>query len=1034
MTPLYRHAGVALLRSAALKIDQTPRTWPSPDDISGCREWLGQTWGIPGFADAVRMASPSLAARVEEINGSSSVADRQVRRATRAVVRYLLRAIGRPTPFGLFAGVALLEISRAPGVHLGTDDLPVAKVNAAWLLDVIRSFEASPELMERLHVVFSDLAVRRGGRIELARGLTGVTIRLTSAVRVLQSAAAVPVPFSEVVDKMAAEFPEAGSQEIKRLIVGLVQNGFLVSCLHAPLTVLDPLAHLIDRLRAAGAAEIESTSPLLQELETVHLALAAHNQPDVPNGERHRMRESLTSRMREISRAGRFPLAVDLLLDRRVQIPVNVVEEMERAASTLLRLSRRPAGSGAWREYHAAFCERFGTGVLVPLRDVIDRDSGLGHPAGFRNSILTRPVDRVGQRDQQLLTLAWAAVLNGSHEIVLTDEDVQALACDALPEPSRRPPHVELSARIRAGDLDALARGDFTLAVAPARCAGLLTGRFAPIVSGAGFAEMYRSVPTDTAGAVPVQVSCPPADAELENVCRVPAYLPVVLPLGQHGAGVPRHDEEERFLEQDGRTDGTAVLALDDVAVLASHEGLSLVSVTRRQVIEPQVFHALALETQLPPLVRFLLELPRAFNTAWDEFDWGPHSERLPYLPRVRHGRSVLSPALWRLTRSDMPVGETDPREWHQVLTRWRSRWRCPAIVELRYGDRTLRLDLEQSAHAAVVRDHLRAHPQVTLTETEGPRDFGWIDGYAHEAVVPLFTRDEPAPAPLLGPQPVLIDGRHDQLPGSPNSRWLFVKIFAHCDRHTDIVTERLARLVKQFDADPPWWFVRYRSHLEADHLRLRIRADAGQFGPYAATIGQWAQSMRDCGLIASVSFDVYRPEVGRYGAGPTMDAAEAVFAADSAMAAASLRHVPRSVSPASWAALNLVDIVRCVLGGLGEAMSWLAEHPVPAGPSGDRDVLRQLVDWVRGAGLDLLDTYSAEIAEARRQRSAALRHYRATLPEDTDLDSVLNSLLHMHCNRFLGLDRGTEQACRKMARQAALAWLAQQERTGIEC
>src|SRR5205823_10448627 len=111
-----------------------------------------------------------------------------------------------------------------------------------------------------------------------------------------------------------------------------------------------------------------------------------------------------------------------------------------------------------------------------------------------------------------------------------------------------------------------------------------------------------------------------------ENVCRVPAYLPHVLALGEH-----HHDP--------------TVISLDDLAVTATRTGLHLVSLSRQRVLEPQVVHALALEKQPPPLARFLAHLSRALGATWHQFDWGPAAQRLPFLPRVRYRRAILSPA-----------------------------------------------------------------------------------------------------------------------------------------------------------------------------------------------------------------------------------------------------------------------------------------------------------------------------------------------------------------------------------------------------
>src|SRR5207248_671862 len=100
-------------------------------------------------------------------------------------------------------------------------------------------------------------------------------------------------------------------------------------------------------------------------------------------------RAAIARRMREISPAGRTPLAVDLLLDCDVHLPDRVAHEIERAANALLRLTRHPTGPPAWREYHAAFCGQYGTGTLVPVAEVIDPDAGLGYPAGYPGSLLS---------------------------------------------------------------------------------------------------------------------------------------------------------------------------------------------------------------------------------------------------------------------------------------------------------------------------------------------------------------------------------------------------------------------------------------------------------------------------------------------------------------------------------------------------------------------------------------------------------------------------------------------------------------------
>src|SRR5205823_2769603 len=137
----------------------------------------------------------TLARRVDTIRSGRAVEARQIRRATVATARYVLRATGRPTPFGLFAGVAPVSWGRATKVRWGATHRPVIRPDAQWLTDVVDRLEACPELLERLDVMFSNLATRRGGRLEAPQGPNRVRIRCTDAVRAVQQRAASPVRF-----------------------------------------------------------------------------------------------------------------------------------------------------------------------------------------------------------------------------------------------------------------------------------------------------------------------------------------------------------------------------------------------------------------------------------------------------------------------------------------------------------------------------------------------------------------------------------------------------------------------------------------------------------------------------------------------------------------------------------------------------------------------------------------------------------------------------------------------------------------------
>ncbi|MGH3903775.1 MAG: thiopeptide-type bacteriocin biosynthesis protein [Pseudonocardiaceae bacterium] len=265
----------------------------------------------------------------------------------------------------------------------------------------------------------------------------------------------------------------------------------------------------------------------------------------------------------------------------------------------------------------------------------------------------------------------------------------------------------------------------------------------------------------------------------------------------------------------------------------------------------------------------------------------------------------------------------------------------------------------------------------------------------------------------------------HGHLPGVLETTWLSVKIHTHPEQMNEIITEHLPMLLAALDPEPSCWWLRYHSPQETDHLRLRIRTDPDHYAACTNAVGQWTQRMRQAGMVGRLVIDTYYPEIGRYGHGPAMDAAENVFAADSHLVAAALRNPPATAAhPIALAVANMVTIVSAFVGDVADAMDWLPSRPVPATPATDRAVTDQAIRLATDMGvLRELPGWAGAVERAWQARADALAAYRKQLPPDADVDRVLESLLHMHHNRAIGIDPDSEGTCRRLARRAALTW-----------
>jgi hypothetical protein len=95
----------------------------------------------PTSATAVEAASPDLADRVGQICAGRLLPDHAVRRTVLSVLRYLLRARTRATPFGLLAGVEAARMGAAPALRMGGRHLVMARTGAAWTTALIEHGE-----------------------------------------------------------------------------------------------------------------------------------------------------------------------------------------------------------------------------------------------------------------------------------------------------------------------------------------------------------------------------------------------------------------------------------------------------------------------------------------------------------------------------------------------------------------------------------------------------------------------------------------------------------------------------------------------------------------------------------------------------------------------------------------------------------------------------------------------------------------------------------------------------------------------------
>jgi len=927
---MFKCAGLALLRATV-----RPRaTGPIPPlEVLAADEAL---------MEAVEAASPSLAHDVSRVVRGEAVKDKVRRRSSLALAKYHLRMGGRPTPFGLFAGVAPVRLGERPALRVGSGHRPVSRTDAGWLDHVVRRLRADPLVLPGTTLVANNVAVVRGDRLVLPERYEDAcrleaSIRFTPLVRAVRELASTPVPWPDLLERLRLRFRRTGFESVLRQ---LVEIGMLFTDLDPAPDCADPLGHVLRRLPA--------DHPMRRELRAVHADL---RRADTATADRPERRRAAAARMRALHDADDV-VQTDLRLDVEATLPLALGAEAARAAEVLWRLGNTsgPAWSDAYRK---RFLERYGSDRLVPVLELLDDNRGIGQP--------DFAVKREKPGDRGIVELVLAAARSGDDEIELDDDVVDRLAQDS---PGRLPASMELCAEVLAPSWDALCAGEFRLVVGAnlgSPMAGSTIARFAHLMPEHD-GELTALV-RDGAPAGAAQVACRPRLTRAANVAAVPQRFPSRIPVG---CGSSAADVDD--------------LALDRLGVGATADELYLVNLdTGRRVVPVSGSMLNPRSGHIPPVARFLLELGEQDNPFCLPWRWDAMAIA-PYLPRVRHGRTVLAAARWLPSR-EMLAPSAD---WAAAVRAWRERWNVPRRVQLADSDNRIPIDLDDPRCLEVFRAELRKTPRLVVQETLS-HDDGWLGGHACEVVFQLIgpgTAERPAPARRT---------RADEL-RLPGGDWLYAKLYANDAAQHQILQSHLHELVSGAE---DWHFVRYAD--PDPHLRLRF---AGKPDTLWTTVlprlHGWANDLRRNGLLSRLVLDSYDPEVERYGGPDAIAAAERVFHADSLVALAMIDDAPDVLT-----ALSVLDIVRH-FGRAEEVLGWLADA-VPldlrrATPRGRREDLAAAIDA----------TGRPSLGHAWTQRGEAIRAYLPTVPPER-YGRVALSLAHMHCNRLFGIDRERE-------------------------
>lgn len=391
----------------------------------------------PILREAIMVASADLYDALSRLANGEALPERRRQRTEDALARYLVRMATRPTPFGLFAGVALGNIAQDTAIrlHRPSQNNRRARPDMGWILRVVRNLEQQPEIAGHLTYFANPLCSIIGNRLYLpytdTYGQDDVqepgSFKTTKLLLRILTLSQRGIVLEDLVAKIREDWPQASESRIAATVQSLQDHGVLLSQLRPPLTGGDALGFLLRTIRRIPGCEVIS-----QQLGTIAMQLSQYNARSIGNDVLiHIAIQQSMSAVAPISDI-KSPLQIDMATAMKSSgFGIEVAQEVAHAAELLMRLTTGGKTFPHLDVYRRAFLERYGTAREVPLLELLDPRVGLGPPATYQHPEPRRTWEpgpsQVATRDGILLTLASDAIRNRQREVEVDEYTLERL-------------------------------------------------------------------------------------------------------------------------------------------------------------------------------------------------------------------------------------------------------------------------------------------------------------------------------------------------------------------------------------------------------------------------------------------------------------------------------------------------------------------------------------------------------------------------------------------------------------------------------
>lgn len=987
------------------------------------------------FLEAIAVSSPDLFSTVESFK-QGSISQKSMKRLKKSLIKYVIRASTRTTPFGLFAGINIGSFEKETSIIIKDSNCHKkrARVDMEWLYGLINILESDKNIMLNINVKFNNICYLKGDRIinpiigcnniNSKDSDISVSIRFTNQVKFVKDLSEKFISFGELSNILKENNPNTKSEVIDKFLYSLLKNQYLLSELRFPLCTFDPLEYIIDKIDKNDKAQ-----NILDILNKLKYLISNYNSLDIGNG--IEPLKEIWDIMSKIYKCKNY-LQVDLKLESNSnKLGENVKNEMERFASLVVDMSKNMGKPSHIEKYTNEFVEKYGHYIEVSVLELLDEDIGLGAPSSYKNPQSNREdiSFKESEIENEMKNLIYNKIieckLTNNQEIILSDKDFNEILDTKLSD--------QYNEEIISFDMNFFVfgkselevnNGNFRLAIAPnigSNSAGSMFGRFTDILSqneSIKLNKLLHSKEDLEHDKILVEVYETPQNGKLANICMNNSNIKYKMFLGLNNNNDYVLDIKDIYVGYDEIT-----------------QSLYLKSKSLDKRVHFNLLHMLN-SFSSSNIYRFLSEISDVSSSNFIKLLYSLDIQDLNYMPRISYEKVLLLPANWKLSLNIL-CSENNLYNFIEKFELWKNKYRIPKYVYYKVFDNRLVFDLSNKRHIEEIFNLIKNdNTEIKLYELEenvnnllGKDNLGNL--YFCETIVPFLLNNniksnikntdynilntksnihsKPTKIELLSDKRILFPGEEG---------WWYYNIYCNHNNIDDLIYNDIFEMCEILVKEKfikMYFFIRYSD--PKTHIRLRFKInDMNDINVVIFKLQSKFSGLKKKKLIQKINIGTYEREIERYGGIDLIHIAEEFFYYDSVYVATiitTLQYNKLNLTEEEIALISLASMLKnfklktkeqeLLLSSKLLQKSYIKEF------SKKRSTLVNILEKLYNDELHIIIN-DEKVYESLKKRSEILEAYYYEIVKIDNLEKLANtkldilfSLMHMFCNRYKG-------------------------------